>query len=88
MDNLRVHKLDRVKDLVEATGARVLYQPPYSPDLNPIELLWAWLKRHLRGRAPRSAEAVITSVGDLLRRLPDRLCSNWIRHCGYHHQLR
>ena len=83
MDNLRVHKVEGVQELIEAAGAQVLYQPPYSPDLNPIELLWAWLKCGIRAAGPRSIQRVKDTMGALLRALPVEHCAAWFRHCGY-----
>lgn len=83
MDNLRVHKIEPVRALIEGAGATVMYQPPYSPDLNPIELTWAWMKGHLRGMAPRNVTALIEAMGQLQRRVTPHMCQNWIRHCGY-----
>lgn len=83
MDNLRVHKVAGVQELIESVGASVLYQPPYSPDLNPIELLWAWLKAGLRKAAPRTVQRVKSVMGAVLRKLPTDHCAGWFRHCGY-----
>ncbi len=58
MDNASVHKVDEVKDLIQKTGAKLIYLPPYSPDLNPIELAWNKIKQYLRKQRPRTVEAL------------------------------
>jgi transposase len=58
MDNLSVHKVDRVRELIEGAGARLLYLPPYSPDLNPIEQAWSKFKQFLRSAKARTREAL------------------------------
>ena len=69
MDNLAAHKVAGVRELIEATGARLLYLPPYSPDFNPIEKCWAQLKQHLRAVKARSVfvleQAISTALGVL-----------------------
>ncbi len=62
MDNLNVHKVDGVRQRVEAVGARLLYLPPYSPDLNPIEKAWSKLKQLLRGENARSPETLHQAI--------------------------
>src|SRR6185312_439881 len=66
MDNLAAHKVQGVRALIEAAGANLLYLPPYSPDLNPIEMAFAKLKALLRSAAKRSVEALWTRIGQLL----------------------
>src|SRR3954465_1482908 len=66
MDNLASHKVAGVRRAIEAAGARLLYLPPYSPDLNPIEQAFAKLKAMLRARALRTVEALWNALGDLV----------------------
>ncbi len=66
LDNLAAHKVAGVREAVRATGANLLYLPPYSPDLNPIEQAFAKLKALLRKAAPRTREALWTNIGRLL----------------------
>ena len=66
MDNLSAHKVSGVRELIEARGAELLYLPPYSPDLNPIELAWAKLKQFLRSLQARTAEALEQAVTQAL----------------------
>jgi transposase len=58
MDNLSAHKVDGIRERIEATGARLCYLPPYSPDFNPIERCWAQVKQHLRAVKARTVSAL------------------------------
>src|SRR5690606_22813163 len=66
MDNLPAHKNDDVRQIIEAAGAQLRYLPPYSPDLNPIEMAFAKLKAHLRKAAERSIPALWNRIGSIL----------------------
>jgi transposase len=83
MDNLSSHKVVGIREAIEATGASLLYLPPYSPDLNPIEMLFAKLKALLRKAAERSIEALWTRIGALLDQFTPQECTNYLRHAGY-----
>ncbi len=83
LDNLRPHKSPRVRELVEAAGARLLHLPPYSPDFNPIENMWSKVKRHLRSTAARTFEALQMAVWEALDRVTPSDCAGFFRHCGY-----
>jgi transposase len=83
MDNLAAHKVQGVRTQIEAAGASLLYLPPYSPDLNPIEMAFAKLKALLRGAAERSVEALWTRIGHLLDAFSADECANYFRHAGY-----
>jgi transposase len=83
MDNLPAHKVAGVRELIEATGARLLYLPPYSPDLNPIEQLFAKLKALLRAAAERSIPALWDRIGEILNSIASAECANYLRHAGY-----
>lgn len=85
MDNLTSHKVAGVREAIEAVGARVLHLPRYSPDLNPIEQLFAKLKALLRKAAARTVEALWALVGEILRRLDPDECRNYLAHAGYRH---
>ena len=63
----------------------LLYLPPYSPDLNPIELMFAKLKHLLRSAAARSIDRLWTGLSDRLRKFTPAECSQYLRHCGYGH---
>lgn len=84
LDNLGSHKLAGVRAAIEGAGCRVLYLPPYSPDLNPIESAFAKLKALLRAAAERTVDRLWAAIGRLLDRFTRRECRNYFRHCGYH----
>ena len=83
MDNLSSHKIDGVRSAIEATGAELRYLPAYSPDLNPIEQLFAKLKALLRKIAARSVEALWTAIGQLVAKFTTGECANYLRNSGY-----
>ena len=82
-DNLGAHRRARVRDLVEMAGASILFLPPYSPDLNPIELAWSKLKTLLRGSVARSPEALESAVADAFSSITREDILHWMQHCGY-----
>jgi transposase len=79
MDNLSSHKVAGVRERIEAAGAAVLYLPPYSPDLNPIEKAWSKLKQLLRSAKARSADALHQAVADLLPQITPDNAQAWFR---------
>jgi transposase len=83
MDNLSCHTQAGVRAALEAAGHAVLYQPPYSPDLNPIELAFSKFKRLLRKAAARTVEALWGVIGRLLDQFSPQECANYFRHRGY-----
>jgi transposase len=83
MDNLSSHKAAGVRQAIEQTGARLMYLPPYSPDLNPIELAFSKLKWLLRSAAERTVDTLWSRLGLLLDAFPPQQCRNYFRHCGY-----
>ena len=83
LDNLAAHKVDGVRQAIAAAGASILYLPPYSPDLNPIEQLFAKLKALLRKAAARTKDELWSTIGRLLEAYPPAECANYLRHCGY-----
>ncbi len=83
MDNLSSHKGPRVEDMIQAAGARLLFLPPYSPDFNPIEQVFAKLKALLRKAAERSVEGLWTTIGKLLDTFTLTECANYIANAGY-----
>ncbi len=83
MDNLATHKGDAVKQLIEARGATVKYLPPYSPDLNPIELAFSKLKTLLRRAGERTVGSLWDRIGQVLDAFTDQECANYLRHDGY-----
>jgi transposase len=83
MDNLRAHHDPRVVPACRERGVRVLYQPPYSPDMNPIEPAWALQKQHVRRYAPRTADHLRRVARRARYRVTPRHCRNWFAHAGY-----
>ena len=83
MDNLPAHKIAGVRTLIEAAGAILLYLPPYSPDLNPIEMAFAKLKALLRKAAERTVDGLWDKIGEILRAFSPDECANYFRHAGY-----
>lgn len=83
MDNLRSHKVAGVREAIEAAGATLMFIPPYSPDLNPIEMAFAKLKALLRAKAIRTVEALWNALGTLVGCFTPKECANFFRHDGY-----
>ena len=83
MDNLSAHKGGRVRELVEARGCEILYLPPYSPDLNPIEEAFAKLKTLLRRAGARTREALIEAMSRALEAVTAGDARGFFKHCGY-----
>jgi len=81
MDNLSSHKVDRVRRQIEAVGAEVLYLPPYSPDLNPIEKAWAKLKQLLRAAKARTKDALDQAITEALQFISAENTQAWFAHC-------
>jgi transposase len=83
MDNLSSHKGARVVAAIEAVGATVRYLPPYSPDLNPIELAFSKFKKLLRDGAERTTEKLWRLCGQVLGLFTETECRHYLQHCGY-----
>jgi transposase len=83
MDNLSSHKGPEVKALIESAGASLLYLPPYSPDLNPIEPAFSKLKGLMRSAGHRSVDALWSDMQRILDRITPRDARGFFRHCGY-----
>jgi transposase len=83
MDNVGVHKVAGVREAIEACGAMLLYLPPYSPDLNPIEQFFSKLKAVLRTAAARSIERLWTAIGSCLAEFSPRECAAYLTGAGY-----
>lgn len=88
MDNLSSHKGARVRQLIESAGATVLLLPPYSPDLNPIELAFSKLKQLMRSAGHRTMEALWSDVQRMLDRITASDAEGFYRHCGYTLQVK
>jgi transposase len=83
MDNLRVHKNRAVVEKIEATGARVVFLPRYSPDFAPIEGVFSKLKAYLRRKAPRTSAALDRAISRGLATITARNARGWFAHCGF-----
>jgi transposase len=83
LDNLSSHKVVGVRAAIEAQGAQLVYLPPYSPDLNPIEQAFAKFKAALRRAAERTREALWQTIGQTLDRYPPQECQNFFNQAGY-----
>ncbi|WP_374293377.1 IS630 family transposase [Sphingomonas sp.] len=83
LDNLSSHKGKAARQAIRAVGPRLLFLPPYSPDLNPIEQVFAKLKHLLRKAAERSIETTWRRIGSLLDAFPQAECANYLRNSGY-----
>jgi putative transposase len=82
-DNLPAHKVAGIRQCLEDAGMGLLYLPPYSPDFNPIEQVFAKLKALLRRAAPRSFEAICDAIKVILESFRPAECANYLRHSGY-----
>jgi transposase len=83
MDNLGSHKVSGVRDAIEAAGATLVYIPAYSPDLNPIEMVFAKIKSVLRKKALRTVEALWKQLGEISECISPTECRNYLHHAGY-----
>lgn len=83
MDNLPAHKSVRITRAVEMAGCVLVYLPPYSPDLNPIENMWSKVKASLRKTAARSFGGLLDAVAEALRSITIEDCAGYFDHCGY-----
>jgi transposase len=83
MDNLPAHKVGGVAEAIKARGATVRYLPPYSPDLNPIEQMFAKLKALLRKAAVRTIPELWDKIGELIESFKTDECANYLRNSGY-----
>ena len=83
LDNLGSHKGKLARNAIRAKGAHLLFLPPYSPDLNPIEQVFAKLKHLLRKAAARTAEAICAATGQILGTFSKEECANYFKNSGY-----
>lgn len=82
-DNLGTHRAVTVREAVEERGARVIFLPPYSPDMNPIERCWSKIKTFLRAAKARTREALETAIKQALATVTESDARAWFAHCGY-----
>lgn len=83
MDNLAAHKNEQTLDLIRAAGATALFLPAYSPDLNPIEMMWSKVKSRLRKTAARTRESLLEAIAAALAAVTPRDALHWFAACGY-----
>ncbi len=83
MDNLPAHKVSGIKELIEAKGAKLIYLPPYSPDLNPIEKCWSKIKTHLRKAKARTRAELEKALQEALLLITKEDALGWFKSCGY-----
>ena len=83
MDNLSVHKSERVREMIEGVGAEILYLPPYSPDFNPIEEAFSKIKNLIRKAGARVREALVEAIGEALCEVTEEDARAFFEHCGY-----
>lgn len=87
MDSLSSHKRHRIRALIEGAGAHLVFLPPYSPDLNPIELVFAKVKQLLRSIACRTRDALWEAIQPVLDQVTPSDAANCFKHCGYTLQM-
>jgi transposase len=83
MDNLSAHKVAGIQELIRTCGAHLIYLPPYSPDLNPIELAWSKIKTILRRLKARTFADLIEALKQALLAITSQDIQSWFAHCGY-----
>lgn len=83
MDNLGSHKSQAVRDAIAAVGAQLLFLPPYSPDLNPIEQTFSRIKHHMRMASERTVTETWKRVGTLIETVRPKECANYFQNAGY-----
>jgi len=83
MDNLSPHKKSQTLELIAAAKASALFLPAYSPDLNPIEMMWSKVKALLRKAEARTHSDLLQAITDALRAITPQDAANWFAHCGY-----
>jgi transposase len=86
LDGLGAHRTDRVRELVEATGADLLFLPSYSPDLNPIEQAFSKIKNIVRKAQARTRQALVEAIALAISAVMLEDVAGWFAHCGYHPQ--
>lgn len=87
LDNASIHKGGKIETLVAKAGCSLLYLPAYSPDFNPIELAWSFVKRLIRRACPRDNASRQQALEAALAAIPEDLARSCFRHCGYHQPI-
>lgn len=83
MDNVKFHKSERITSLIESTGAKAVFLPPYSPDLSPIEKMWSKMKGILKKLMPRDIGEFHSALSDAIYSITPENCEEWYQCCGY-----
>lgn len=83
LDNLSSHKDKEARACILSTGAEIFDLPPYSPDMNPIEMMWSKVKAFLRKREARTTRQLIRAIGQAIENITCHDATGWIKHCGY-----
>lgn len=83
MDNVSFHKIIGVKEAIEAAGAQLVFLPPYSPDLSPIENMWSKIKSVIKKFAPRTKQQFRKVIRNAFNAVEQQDLISWFRHCGY-----
>lgn len=81
LDNARIHHGGQIEKIVQEAGCSLLYLPPYSPDLNPIELVWSWIKGRVRTLGPRDDGERELAIDNSAKQLPPQAAYQWFKHC-------
>ena len=84
MDNLRTHHMEEVRTVLAESKILLMYLPPYSPDLNPIEMLWSKVKAYLRKVKKRTVEALTAAIEQAMKQITPEDCKGWFRKAGYY----
>ena len=88
LDNLSSHKVAGVQEAIESVGAKVMYLPPYSPDFNPIEMVFSKLKTMVRKAKIRKVDELWKKLGELCDIFAPKECQNYFQHAGYKNKIR
>ena len=83
MDNLRTHHIEEVRALLSGAGVMFMYLPAYSPDLNPIGMMWSKVKAILRKAKERTEETLIAAIKEAMKEITPEDCQGWFRKAGY-----
>lgn len=83
MDNLGAHRAKRIAELLHEHGIKARFTPPYSPEYNPIEMFWGWLKARLRTWRARTVQLLDIAIGQAMNELPPDIAASWAAHAGY-----
>jgi transposase len=87
MDNLGAHKCASTRKIISEPGGHIHWLPPYTPEANPIEMFWGWMKRRLRDAGARTRQALDEAIVSAVDALTPSIASAWTRNCGYRNLL-